>query len=159
MITKDNVNDLLRYDGGGLFWKDGRTGTGKAGVLSDNGYLYVSYKGLKYPSHRLVWLIHNGEFPEQVIDHISQNKKDNRIENLRDVSLADNSKNASRSAANKSGVTGVSWDAPRNRWRAQINIDGRKTNLGSFVNKIDAIKARKEAEVGAGYHQNHGSAA
>lgn len=30
-------------------------------------------------------------------------------------------------------------------------------HLGRFVNKADAIKARKKAEVIYGYHPNHGS--
>ena len=156
VFTAENVNDLLRYNNGTLYWRECRPGRVKASVLSENGYSYVSYKGSKIPAHRIVWLIHHGSWPDQVIDHINQRKNDNRIENLRDVSFSENSRNASRSAANKSGVTGVNWDSSRKRWRAQISIDGRKTNLGSFLVKDDAIKVRKDAELVAGYHQNHG---
>lgn len=48
--------------------------------------------------------------------------------------------------SNKSGVTGVSWDASRNKWVAQIWFQNKYRNLGRFDKKEDAIRARKEAE-------------
>ena len=49
-------------------------------------------------------------------------------------------------AANKSGIVGVNWDKSRNKWQASIRFQGHKYNLGRFMDKEDAIKARKEAE-------------
>ena len=45
-----------------------------------------------------------------------------------------------------SGVRGVSWSNDKNRWIATISVNKKTIYLGSFVNKDDAIKARKEAE-------------
>lgn len=45
-----------------------------------------------------------------------------------------------------SGVSGVSWEPLRKRWRAKITIKKKTIYLGYFKNKEDAIKARVEAE-------------
>lgn len=47
---------------------------------------------------------------------------------------------------NKSGVTGVSWDSNKSKWRAHIMFKSKYYDVGYFKNKEDAIKARKEAE-------------
>lgn len=47
---------------------------------------------------------------------------------------------------NTSGITGVSWDASRKKWIAQIWFKNKHYNLGRFDKKKDAIKARKKAE-------------
>ena len=47
---------------------------------------------------------------------------------------------------NKSGVAGVRWNNLTKRWLAQINVNKKLVYLGSFSNKDDAIKVRKDAE-------------
>jgi hypothetical protein len=58
---------------------------------------------------------------------------------------------------NTSGFTGVFWDKARNKWKANININGRLKHLGLFTDMDDAIIARKRANVEFGYHANHGA--
>lgn len=48
--------------------------------------------------------------------------------------------------SNKSGVTGVSFNNKENLWIANISFKKQRYYLGSFKNKEDAIKVRKEAE-------------
>lgn len=55
--------------------------------------------------------------------------------------------NRSMRSDNTSGVTGVYWCKSRNKWNAEIRINSKKINLGYFINKEDAIKARKRAEI------------
>ena len=43
--------------------------------------------------HHAVWAVCNGRFPERQIDHVNGNKRDNRIENLREVSDSENKMN------------------------------------------------------------------
>lgn len=50
------------------------------------------------------------------------------------------------SKANKSGITGVSWDKSRNKLVAQIMFKGRAISLGRFDKFDDAVAARKAAE-------------
>lgn len=49
-------------------------------------------------------------------------------------------------ATNTSGITGVWWDGRKQKWAAELIFQGKKYFLGRFVNKEDAIFARKEAE-------------
>jgi len=86
------------------------------------------------------------ENPEnkRCVDHISRDKTNNHISNLRWATSTENNQNVSIKSNNTSGTTGVSF---YKKWRAQIRADGRNINLGSFEDKNDAIVARQEAEM------------
>jgi len=75
-------------------------------------------------------------------DHENRDVLDNRRQNLRIVTKAVNAVNTSIRVTNKSGVTGVSWNARAKAW--QVHIDCR--GLGNFKNFEDAVAARKIAE-------------
>lgn len=75
----------------------------------------------------------------------SEENVDAKIDNAQ--SLYDGSKKLS---SNTSGYTGVSFvktyrGEPYNKWRAYIEVDGKRTYLGDFTSKAKAIKARKKA--------------
>lgn len=74
-----------------------------------------------------------------VIDHINHNKLDNRKNNLRFVTKAQNQWNRKSK--------GVCFDKSRNNFRAIIVYLGKQITLGRFNKLNDAIKARKEAEI------------
>lgn len=82
----------------------------------------------------------------QIVDHINGNTLDNRRCNLRFVTRRENRMNARVSKNNKSGITGVNWDATEGKWSASIYEDGKQKRLGHFGSKESAIKARKLAE-------------
>ena len=46
------------------------------------------------------------------------------------------------SSKNTSGMKGVHWNKKNNKWTAQITINGKRINLGSFLDKDDAINIR-----------------
>lgn len=56
-----------------------------AGKANRDGYLSIKLKGKFFLAHRLIWLLHNGNWPQYEIDHLNGDPRDNRIENLRDV--------------------------------------------------------------------------
>lgn len=58
-----------------------------------------------------------------VVDHINQNRVDNRKCNLRICTQQENNWNKSLLKTNTSGVTGVVWDKSRNKWMARIEVD------------------------------------
>lgn len=132
---------------------------GKAPLANEHsqGYLTGRIKGQMILAHRAAWAYHYGEWPAQAIDHINQNRTDNRIDNLRDVPQGENAKNQRRRSNNTSGVTGAYWDADRKKWAASISLPGGKcVALGRYDKLADAAAARKAAEVEYGFHENHG---
>ena len=159
--TKSKLNEKFQIIDGVLKWKASdckRIKPGEdAGCKRKNGYIYVNLDGKIKAAHRIVWEMHHGCIPDDMyIDHINHIRSDNRIENLRLVSRIDNARNSNKSKANRSGVTGVSWNGQKRRWRAQITIFNRSINLGNFIEFNDAVNARKEAEDFYGFHENHG---
>lgn len=88
-----------------------------------------------------------GYWPENDIDHINRVKTDNRWSNLREVSKSCNMRNRSLLKNNKSGITGVRWRCKHKKWIAQAKIGHKHIHLGNFSTKLEAAKARWDAEV------------
>jgi HNH endonuclease/AP2 domain len=65
-----------------------------------------------------------------VVDHIKRNKFDNRLSNLRIVTVRDNNRNKSKPNTNISGFVGVCKEG--NNWVAFINDDQGKKRRKSF---------------------------
>ena len=82
-----------------------------------------------------------------IVDHISRDKLNNHISNLRYASSTENNQNRSIGFNNTSGIVGVSFHKASQKWTAQIFVNGLKKHLGSFDDKNDAITARQEAEM------------
>ncbi len=120
-----------------------------------HGYVRIRIKKKHYSAHRLAFLYIKGYYPEEV-DHINQQKADNRWSNLREVSHGDNMKNKKQYKNNTSGVVGVSWAKHCNKWRAIITVEKKQISLGLFVEFHEAVNARKNAEVLYNFHENHG---
>ena len=75
------------------------------------------------------------------VDHINGNRLDNRKENLRVCTCAENVRNRSTPSNNTSGFKGVFWDKRMKKWQAQISADSKTIRLGYFTSTIEAAKA------------------
>ena len=127
------------------------------GCKRPDGYLMVSINGKQQRAHRVAWELYYGSPPARCIDHINGIRDDNRIINLRVVSVAENNKNTRKRKQNTSGVTGVSWESDRSKWLAYIGVNKKRhVKLGRFDSLLDACCSRKSAEITHGYHANHG---
>jgi len=125
----------------------GRTMPGSTpGCLGTDGYIRIMINGHNYLAHRLAYFYVYKKWPTAYIDHKDRNKQNNAISNLRDVSNSENAYNSSLRKHNTSGEKGVHYARRDNCWRAYINIDGKRINLGSYLSKDSAIAARKRAE-------------
>ena len=104
------------------------------------GYWIVSHKGVRYPAHRVVWLIATGEDPgEYEIDHIDRNKSNNRISNLR---LCTRGENVRNTVTNYTGVQKL----PNGRYRARFSYENKRISLGVFNTFEEASEAYKRAK-------------
>ena len=88
------------------------------------------------------------------IDHANLDGLDNRIENLRLATTAQNSANRRKRSDNTSGHKGVSWHKQSGKWRVSISYNGRRHYLGLFDLIEDAIRAYAEAS--EKYHAEYG---
>jgi len=155
VLTQEKLKELVVYNREtGVFRsvKDNKI----LGTPNSSGHLKTQIGTKQYVLHRLAWLYEYGELPEQIIDHIDHDRTHNAIENLRDVSIKENSKNQRIGKNNKSGHTGVFWNKAKGKWQACVKVDGKNKHLGYFVDMEDAVTARKEANALYGFHENHG---
>ena len=83
-----------------------------------------------------------------VADHIGgpNSRNDNRKSNLRIATYSQNGMNRRLQSNNTSGVTGVCFYKPYNKWMSQIFVNKKNIKLGYFDNFDDAVAARKKAE-------------
>ena len=142
--------EALEYNAetGKLYWRKSR-GTKKAGseagAVNGKGYICVMLGGKGYQAHRIAWLLHYQKFPELDLDHINGIKTDNRISNLRQVTVRQNQYNQRKPRVdNKSGFLGVSPFA--DKWMASIKINSKTKHLGYFDTPEKASEAYKQAK-------------
>lgn len=160
-LSWEYLNSRFKYDptSGILYHKvaQGRVKVGSvAGTRLGSGHLSVRIHGKAYLVHRVIWaLYYKVKVPAQV-DHEDGDGGNNKILNLRAANNSLNSKNIKLPSNNTSGVIGVSLCKLTSKWRAQICIAGRNTQLGNFVDLFEAVAVRKSAEITNGYHINHG---
>ena len=151
-------------------------GNRKANAVAGSMYSGSRYYRIKSRNgqslvHRIIWILFNGNIPEgMVIDRVDGDTFNNRIGNLRCVTLSLNSRNQVKSKLNKSGVTGVYYEGGRNpRWRAEwLEQDGRSKTKSFSVNKYGYDEAFQRAclyrewqieiqnSLGGGYSERHG---
>ena len=96
--------------------------------------------------HQLVaiaFLNHKPNGYKLVVDHINDNKLDNRVENLQIVTQRFNTRKTQGN--NTSRYKGVSWVKSLNRWRAIIFINGKNKYLGVFKCELAASHAYQKA--------------
>lgn len=144
-MTQDEIRALFEYEPttGMLRRKlGGRKPYPWRGAGKDRRYLVTTISGATIYLHHAVWLYHHGSKPA-MLDHINGDTRDNRIENLRECTSAQNQFNSRRKASNKAGHKGVVFHAPctHKPWHAKINVGGRRISLGYHATKEEAAAA------------------
>ena len=149
MLTQQEVNYMFDYKDGTLYWKNTTCRTTKvgdrAGTPDYKGYLRVWVKTKLYRNHHIIYLMHHGNLPK-FIDHIDNDKTNNRIENLRECTLSENQHNRKINSNNTSGVKNVTWRY--NRWVVRLSVNGKSKEIGRFEDlelaELVAIMAREK---------------
>jgi hypothetical protein len=143
MLTLQRLKERLSYDPDtGIFvWN----ATQKQAGTKNSRYVQIAIDRKIYYAHRLAWMYMFDSFPALNIDHINNNKKDNRITNLRLVTVSENGQNRGKQLNNTSGYKGVSWAKKSKKWEACIRKNGKTIHLGFFINIEDAYECYKQA--------------
>jgi hypothetical protein len=153
LLDAKTLREVLSYDPetGVFAWKIRKKGIRhgrEPGCITKFGHRLIRLDRVAYMAHRLAWLYVYGKWPSNDhIDHINGRPDDNRICNLRDVSVAQNIANRKGPNKNsKSGALGVHRYGIR--WCARIMKDRRSIRIGVFDTIADAsacVQAYKAA--------------
>lgn len=106
-------------------------------IIDENGNRHNKYIMM----HQL---ISKKYFNGKLLDHINGRPNDNRKCNLRIITQMNNAKNLKLSKANTSGHKGVFRE--NGAWKAFIQSDKIKYDLGTYNNYDEAVEAREKAE-------------
>lgn len=139
MLTQARLKELLQYHPETGYFTRKSTRGGKligsiAGTHDTHGHLQIKIDKQLYLAHRLAWLYIHGSMPKYQVDHINGLRDDNRLNNLREASLQQNTQNQINARSNNStGFLGVSFHKPNSLYRAQICHNGKVLHLGYHV--------------------------
>lgn len=155
-FTREQFASRFRYDPGtGNLYRtfNARWGHSEDRLVTTrtaHGYIKVSFDRVAFVAHRVIWLMVYGTVPDE-IDHINGDTADNRLENLRPCTHAENSRNTRLRSDNTSGIKGVTLAKKAgDPWLAKIRADGRTVHLGYHATKEQAAAAY--AAAAAVYH-------
>lgn len=134
-ITAEELREVLSYDPDtGVFrWKVKslkRNIGDVAGYWDSLGYNRIQVNHKEYKAHRLAWLYTTGSFPKHFIDHINGKTGDNRISNLREATMRENTCN--KKSHRDGRLQGTCYLKRINRWSSSIRIGGYRKQLGTF---------------------------
>jgi hypothetical protein len=142
VLTAERLRELYSYDPEtGLFAAVNPEATA---FWQDHGYMRAMIDGKKYYAHRLAWLFVTGEWPLHVVDHEDLDGLNNRWRNIRNATRSDNQANRSITTGSKTGIKGVSLCRSTGRYRADIQVRGKRINLGRS-DTIEGAKALYDA--------------
>lgn len=119
-------------------------------ALNLRGYLHVSLSlhnirctKLIHQLMAITYLNHKPCNHEIIVDHIDNNKLNNRLSNLQLISQRENSSKDKFKKQKTSQYTGVYWNKRCKKWHSTYNIKNKHLSLGYFDNEIDASNAYK----------------
>lgn len=128
IVDDDDFVFLSKYK-----WFMDANGYVVVGAILDNGKRQSIYM------HRLLMGLGRGD--KMKVDHVDGVKHDNRRENLRVCTHAENIRNKRHSKNNTSGYKGVHFCKARKKWTAAIKLNYKTIMIGRFENPGDAYAA------------------
>lgn len=150
----EKTGDLYRWVGG----IKRKTGTP---VRRDvDSYLAVTVMNKTYLAHRVAFFLKTGNWPMADVDHINGIRSDNRWENLRAATRAENlwNRKPSHNKAGQKGVTIHRNANRRKRYGANITTRYKTTFIGWFETPEEAGAAyAAAAAVQHGEYARHGA--
>ena len=147
-----SLDDLVRqnfvYDpaSGIIFWRRtfyGRQAGTRADYLRASGYRAVSANKAHLRAHRVAVFLMTGSWPLTglVVDHINQDKQDNRWGNLRVVSKATNRINSFKRFRKEHPFAYKQNPKGRRPWCGKITLGNEPCIVGWFETEMEAHEA------------------
>ena len=159
MIDVQLLHEYFIYSEGKLYPRTNRHGWREGtplGSLYRDGYLYVWLLRKRMLVHRVVWALHHGRWPADMIDHIDTDRTNNRIENLREATTSENGCNSRLSSASTTGVKGLTYIPSRNQWYGSIRYRKERYTKRSKDRAVVEAWLITTREQLAGQFANHG---
>ncbi len=150
-LDKVEIKNHLSYipETGDFIWTNPRgkkvkTGS-RAGTVTAKGYIAIFFGGRPHKAHRLAFFFMEGAFPENEVDHIDGDKTNNRWDNLRKCTRAENQQNLKMYENNSSGYQGVR--VVRGKFKAQIAANRIIYRSSLFETIDEAIEWHREMKM------------
>lgn len=144
MVSQEEVRELFEYrEDGHLYWKisKGKAKKGdRYGCVTTDGAVFGRINNKGWLEHRLIWLYHFGYLPP-LIDHKDRNRSNNKIENLRQATQAENLRNSKVNKNNTTGHKNVYYRKDSNTWFAKLYFNGKPVRSKPLKTKEEAITA------------------
>ena len=112
----------------------------KRAFYLSGGYVCFKFNKKNYTLHRFLIDPPKG----LVVDHINQDKLDNRRSNLRICRNVENIRNRKIQTNNNSGIPGVTHRGKWNVWRVRVKLDGIRYHIGDFKDLQEAGYVRDQ---------------
>ncbi len=154
----DYVRQCLRYEDGRLFWLrrprqhfsrenswkvwNVRFSGKEVGTRDKEGRIRTRINGRELFRHHIVFALHYGRWANE-IDHKDRDLGNDKVDNLRESTHAQNCGNRSLNSNNRSGFKGVT--RYKGKWWARISVLGKRISLGHFVDLGEAHEAYMKA--------------
>jgi hypothetical protein len=154
-LTAERLCELLAYnqETGEFHWRyvrgKGRRPGKLAGSRRRDCYMRIVIDGRRYYAQRLAWFYMTGAWPVAHVDHKDGDPSNNRWDNLREATHAQNIANQRKHKDNPYGVKGVYLmkRSGKKPWVARINKGGKNKYLGYYSTKEEAHAAYCRAAV------------
>jgi HNH endonuclease len=135
-FTYDPITGMVIKDGKPFGTRKKNTNHVQLAFRLDTTYqgCFLSY--MTY-AHQVVWYLSYGEWPDKFIDHVDGNGGNNRLDNLRLASNAQNTRNHGKGKKKTSSqYKGVTLHGKK--YRAYIRFNGKHISLGSYADEKEA---------------------
>lgn len=114
-----------------------------AGTTGSRGHRKIAFQGYQLKAHHVAWAITYGYWPIEV-DHKDNNRANNKLDNLREATRAQNQMNRVLSKNNTSGYKGVI-KRKYGGFEAKILVEKRYIHIGKYPTAVEAAEAYDKA--------------
>lgn len=146
MVTQQSLREKFFYKDGLLFAKHGKQPK-LTPITKHQRYLRFRVNGHVFKLHQLIYLYFYGYIPN-VIDHRDNDRTNNKIENLREVTQAQNCLNRKVSKSSVTGIKNLYFSKKCGRWFVQMMVGNARKIIGRFEDfelaEFVALEARNK---------------